>query len=204
MKRPRIEGMADAFFGVQTSGNKGEVPSGSFFGDGEYYASVSWQSLLVLLARVARSSDVRRPFVDIGCGPGRALCAAGLVGFKNLIGVELNYPLADLAQSNLASRSCRQPGLRATIIRQDAARLQLAKAGVVYMFNPFGNETMKRVVDGLSLCADRQAQPIDVLYVFPRHREILDERPLVSLIDDYRLPFSSHQVLRYRIAQGGV
>ena len=90
-------------------------------------------------------------FIDIGCGKGRMLIAAGKLGFHSLVGVEFVPELATIAKSNLA----RTATANAVVIKEDAADFCFPRNDfVLYMFNPFSKEVMQKVLENL-----RRARP---------------------------------------------
>ena len=56
-------------------------------------------------------------FIDIGCGPGRALYCSSTIGFSRLIGVEQSKKLTDLCNQNLKKYLPRQ--VNAKIVNQN-------------------------------------------------------------------------------------
>ena len=103
-------------------------------------------------------------FIDIGCGKGRPLIVAHEMGFKRLVGLEMDQRLADIAVRNTARLK------NVEIFRRDAAELgSWPPVGnlVVYMFNPFGHPTMDKLVYGLGLWANVGQGKIYVVYVNP-------------------------------------
>jgi SAM-dependent methyltransferase len=46
-------------------------------------------------------------FIDFGCGKGRAALLASELGFREVVGVELNTKLADIAQTNVTKWNSR-------------------------------------------------------------------------------------------------
>jgi SAM-dependent methyltransferase len=105
--------------------------------------------------------DVPRwTFVDMGCGKGRALILAHEVGFRNLIGVDFSASLCRAARRNLARLN-----IPARIVTQDATQFDFpAEPAVLFFYNPFGEELMKRV---LARIGD---VPRILVYVNPLHR----------------------------------
>ena len=73
-------------------------------------------------------------------------CRRGLLGCRKLIGVEFVPELADIARANLAKAGVRN----AVIANTDAADFRFPSEDfVLYLFNPFSEEVMRRVLDNL-------------------------------------------------------
>jgi SAM-dependent methyltransferase len=120
--------------------------------------------------------DVRRYlFVDIGCGKGRTLLIALELGFRRVIGVELNEHLLAIARRNLASAHDR-----VDFVLQDAARYELPlEPTVVYLYNPFLHETMRAVLANIERSVRQVHDDLIVVYYNPVLRELLDEAPFL-------------------------
>jgi SAM-dependent methyltransferase len=99
------------------------------------------------------------PFIDIGCGKGRALIMAHEAGFRRLIGVDFSSELLAVAKKNLAK--CK---MQADLLHSDAEEFQFPdEPCVVYFYNPFGEELMGRIA--------RRIPPSSYLiYANPKYR----------------------------------
>lgn len=108
-------------------------------------------------------------FIDVGCGKGRMLIAARELGFRKLIGVEFAADLAHIARLNLA----RLGASDAVIVHMDASDFCFPHEGqfVVYLFNPFAAEVMRRVLENLSRVIPRR---VFIIYNNARCAELLD------------------------------
>jgi SAM-dependent methyltransferase len=81
------------------------------------------------------------PFIDIGCGKGRALIMAHEAGFRRLIGVDFSSELLSVAKKNLAK--CK---IQAELLHSDADEFKFPEQPcVVYFYNPFGEELTARI-----------------------------------------------------------
>jgi predicted RNA methylase len=110
-------------------------------------------------------------FIDLGCGKGRALLLAKEFGFSQIVGIEFAPELAAVARKN-----CRQVGVQATVLSQDAAQFSFPHGNlVVYLYNPFGPTVLNPVLDHLLESATAKCY---VVYVNPVHRsQCIDPRP---------------------------
>ncbi len=113
-------------------------------------------------------------FIDLGCGKGKTLMLAARHGFKALQGVEFAPELIPIAAQNMR----RWNVTNSEILCMDAAEYQFPNEPfVLYLFNPFQAEVLKKVVDAL------RAQPIRdfcVIYNNPRHSAVLREAGFLS------------------------
>jgi len=97
-------------------------------------------------------------FVDLGCGKGRALLLARELGFGRIIGVEFAPALAKMARRNAPF---------AEVVVGDAAEYLFPTCPlVVFLYNPFDEVVLQRVVVHLPECY--------VAYLNPRHDEVFE------------------------------
>lgn len=85
-------------------------------------------------------------FVDLGCGKGRTLLVASMLGFQSVIGIDFAKELVAIAQANI-----RKMGIaNATVVDGDVTEFEFPKTNlVVYLYNPFAPEVMTRVIAAL-------------------------------------------------------
>lgn len=111
------------------------------------------------------------PFVDMGCGKGRAMILAFEMGYQRLIGVDLSARLCRIGRKNfrlIARRWSQYFPPNAEFHACDATRFEFpAEPCVVFMFNPFGAETMRAMVRNIPTGSY-------IVYVNPRHDEALE------------------------------
>ncbi len=114
-------------------------------------------------------------FVDLGCGKGFVLALAALHGFGRVVGVELDPDLAQKAQANaevLSKRTSRE----VEVVEGDATAFDLpTEPSVIYLYNPFGPQTMRDVVRRVDRSLAERSRPLFVAYVNPLHRHVWDE-----------------------------
>jgi SAM-dependent methyltransferase len=113
-------------------------------------------------------------FVDLGSGKGRALLVASEFPFARIVGVELSTELHAIAQANIklyrpGNQLCRNFELR----REDAAAFVFpAEPLVLFMFNPFGDETVARVLGNLGRSVKTLPRPVFVAFVHSRRGDM--------------------------------
>lgn len=109
-------------------------------------------------------------FLDVGCGKGRTLILAAELGFRRVLGVEISPELARTARENLELR-----GVTAEVQVADAAEMSWPEEPLlVYLYNPFGRETTRTVVERLRRSVSERPRPVVIVYVTPRYRDLLD------------------------------
>ena len=116
-------------------------------------------------------------FVDLGSGKGLALIRAARFGFKRVIGVELGENLYQIALSNMAKLQQREETARSIeIILGDAAEFQFPSDSLVlYLYNPFGPEVVRKVLSNLETSLSAHPRSCWIVYVNPLHHEIFED-----------------------------
>jgi hypothetical protein len=111
-------------------------------------------------------------FVDFGSGKGKVLMLAAHYPFRRVVGVELWEDLHSIAIQNLASFRER-PDCAAEVSseRMDAAEFPLPEEPLVlYFFNPFPEEVLRRVLENLEASLARAPRRVYVLFYAPVRR----------------------------------
>lgn len=113
-------------------------------------------------------------FVDLGCGRGRALLVAAERGFRRCVGVELDPGLAHQARDNARRFAGPRAGIQ--VVDRDVVEFEWpAEPSAAFLFNPFGPETMRRVVANVERSLRESPRPFVVAYLNPRHPEPWDD-----------------------------
>lgn len=116
-------------------------------------------------------------FIDLGSGKGRTLMMASEYPFRRIVGVELLPALNQVARENLAlyesdSRKCND----IESVCGDATTFPLpATPLVIYLFNPFPELPLRRVLANVVVCLRRNQKPAYVLYHNPEQEHVLAE-----------------------------
>ena len=161
----------DALLHVDTAQSQGSGgnPVVDRFGDGVPFAALDYVAIHRCLKSVElRPSDV---FVDIGCGNGRVLCLAARRRVRKCVGIEYRPALARQAVRN--ARSLRGRRCPIEIIAHDAADSDFSEGTVFWMFNPFGEQTMRRVTERIIASQRSHPRRVRLIYVRPLHAPML-------------------------------
>jgi SAM-dependent methyltransferase len=113
-------------------------------------------------------------FVDLGCGKGRALLLASELGFREVVGVELNPSLSAIARANAelwrAAGKARSP---IRIEEKDALELEWpAGPCVIFLFNPFDAALMRQLADRMVAAFRDRPSELEILYYKPEHANV--------------------------------
>lgn len=130
-------------------------------------------------------------FVDLGCGMGRALLLASEYPFRQVVGVELDPKLVDIARTNverwMISGRAKAP---IAVHQQDVLEYAFPVPPLlIFLYNPFGARIFSQMLERLrTLKADFPA-PIDILYVHPECGYLLDDDSKYQLLWSERIAF---------------
>jgi SAM-dependent methyltransferase len=175
----------DRSLDVETVGRQpvtATMRSAATHADSVEYAPVPASHFKRMLRRLPIDSPGDFAFVDLGSGKGLALLLAAHYGFRPVLGVELDPELLELSRANVRSFESGSPTHEGVIqvTQGDAANFTLPpRPTVLFLFNPFGEATIRVVVDNIERSLKESRRPIFVAYYNPVHQEVLDERPLL-------------------------
>jgi hypothetical protein len=118
-------------------------------------------------------------FVDLGSGKGRTLMMASDYPFQRIIGIELLPALNRTAKQNLALyKGESQKCFAIESVCADATSFPLPAAPLIlYMFNPFPEPALRRVLANVMACQAHHRTPAYVLYHNPEQEHVLAENP---------------------------
>ncbi|HEV3154799.1 MAG TPA: class I SAM-dependent methyltransferase [Candidatus Baltobacteraceae bacterium] len=126
-----------------------------------------------------------RTFVDVGAGMGRVVLLASLHPYKQIVGVEVSPALCATARDNVVRWRQKRADVACKDIRivcRDATAFRFPPGDlVIYLYNPFGESTMQRLIDRL---AQQTAGDVCVLYHTPVHRDLFDEHSAFECVGD--------------------
>jgi predicted RNA methylase len=186
----------DARTGLDTVADFPEVerPENPVHDDAVFYARVSTRIFGRLLEDLGVAPE-KFAFVDLGCGKGAPLVLAAEHGFATVVGVELNGRLASVAQSNAATYARRhEAAVPIQVVQGDVVNFEWpASSTVVFLFNPFGAETLRAVLGNLEASLRAHPRDVRVAYVSPVHAQVLEDSGLFE-----RMPSRSPRWAVYR------
>jgi SAM-dependent methyltransferase len=124
-------------------------------------------------------------FLDIGAGKGRAMLIASEFSFRQVVGIELNPEIADIAQNNLevwqtdhAADDTAPPIAPIFLHQQDALAFDLPQTPTLaFLYHPFEGPVLKNLLRRIEAQYTRRPGTFDLLYVNSECRDILDKHP---------------------------
>lgn len=110
----------------------------------------------------------RTSFVDLGCGKGRVLLMAAALPFARVVGVEYSEQLSAIARDNLARYRGPRAAAMLEVVTGDATAYAFPPGDlVVFMYHPFDDVVMRRVVASLEAAMGGAPRKLVVLYFKP-------------------------------------
>lgn len=139
-----------------------------------HYQGASYYILFSIFTKLPEQLK-QKPFIDFGCGKGRALFVAEQSGFTQLIGVDIAQELIDDANANNTVYHKKNPSSNIEFIFEDATKYQIPfNASVFYFFNPFGADIMQAVIKNIKENVKQHPRAIYCIYLNPKHKEVFE------------------------------
>jgi len=165
--------------GIRTA-HRGFSPPGSRLGDASPSQPLRYEALEEVERDIVRRGLRLDSFVDLGCGRGRALAVLSKLPWSEMVGVEVDPAMAELARANVrALPDGWKQARRIEVVEQDAADWGVDSASaVVLLFNPFGEPTLRTVLTRLTeglLASGRTEGRVDLYYAAPVHHRVVLE-----------------------------
>lgn len=148
--------------------------AGSNSKENHHYQGASYYILFSLLNKMPEQVK-QTPFIDFGCGKGRAIFVAEQCGFTNLIGVDIAQELITDALDNLNLYKPIHNNSRISFIFSDATTYVIpTNACVFYFFNPFGETILHQVLQNIKLSVQGSPREIYCLYLNPLYKQVFE------------------------------
>jgi predicted RNA methylase len=97
-------------------------------------------------------------------------------GVKRVVGVELFKENAEIARSKID----RDLLIPVEIVVSDVSEADLTEGTVYYMYNPFGKETIRKVLDGIRKSLVAHPRKVRIIYYNPLWESVLDHTPWLA------------------------
>ena len=120
----------------------------------------------------------------IGCGRGRAVCHFARRQVHKVIGIELDSSLCEDAHSNALSLRGRRACIE--IRHGDAAVEDVGEGTVFFLFNPFGEQTLRDFLRNIESSHARSPERLVIVYANPRYAHVFQEFKWLTLSHEYR------------------
>jgi len=123
-------------------------------------------------------------FIDFGAGKGRVLLAASEFPFHRIIGVEFASELTAIACENIKRyRSATQKCTNVECLNIDAAEFEFPSGPLVlYLFNPFGPNVLRPLMQNLQRSLDADLRDVLLIYMSPFHGDLIEQETALRCI----------------------
>jgi predicted RNA methylase len=183
-----VEALYDLRFNIRTRSDD----LSPAFRDDEGYDPISYPALEYIRKHVGFVSG--EVFVDIGCGRGRAVCVfSRLAGVARCIGIEYHSGHARIARHNAAKVRGRIASI--DVINADASAQDYDGATFIFMYNPFGEATMRQTMRCIEESLRRTPRSLRILYVNPKYDNVLADQPWLTRVESLQIPNRIHRSL---------
>lgn len=131
-------------------------------------------------------------FYDIGCGKGRVLCLVARMRLRRVVGVELFEELCAVARRNAARLRGKKTPI--DIISADATKVDYSDGTAFYLWNPFGESTMRAFLKNLRASVQKNPRTIRIGYLKPVCEQVVEGESWLERYDEYKTPTASRMV----------
>ncbi|HZD92920.1 MAG TPA: class I SAM-dependent methyltransferase [Candidatus Sulfotelmatobacter sp.] len=138
----------------------------------QYFPSEPWLFEQIMQAPPVSFKDFT--FIDLGSGKGRALLMAAAYGFKRITGIEFMPEWHRVAVDNIRKYTAEHETTAAIeSLCMDARDFDFPNEPlVIYLFNPFPEPVLARVLDKLRGSLLRNPRPVFVAYRYPEYERL--------------------------------
>ena len=173
----RAEARFEKLFHIKTAAIK-KSDSLDYF----HYQGASYLVLLRIFKEVSpQTKDF--DFVDIGSGKGRAVFVAENCGYNTLYGIELDCTLLKDAVENLKHYAFKRKESDILFVHQNAIEYSYTnRPSVYFLFNPFNEQVMEKVLQKISSCTDKESW---FIYMNPQYTKPFTDKKM-ELIKEFK------------------
>jgi hypothetical protein len=138
------------------------------------------------LRRLPITAHREYTFIDVGSGKGKVLFVAAEFPFRKIQGIEFAVELHRQAEENISryfSRKRKCPPIES--VNANAIDYQFPRENLVlYFFNPFGAEVMKKVLINLEQSLRECPRDIFLMLAWPELAPVVQARPQWRAIEE--------------------
>jgi hypothetical protein len=120
--------------------------------------------------------------LDLGCGKGRVMAVAASYGFTNISGVDFSRALCEDAERTMANCREKFPGVRFSIINNDAFYYEIPRdVTTIFLFNPFDEVITSGVAANVAKSLREYPRTLRIVYANPLYKSLFTEQGFVQL-----------------------
>lgn len=173
--------LGDWIMGVNTRGSV-------YFNEprGEYHDAFDFETIShFVIEKVIRQAQLKKEDIAfvLGCGKGRVVCHLARRNLRKVTGIEISGKLVSVTEENVQKlRGKRAP---VEIRNADVVSTDLVTGNVFFMFNPFGAETLRKVLENIQNSHNISRTRIVIIYVNVICAHVFEEFPWLQAKRDY-------------------
>lgn len=164
--------LLDCYYRIQTESSEPFRLAG-LCKDGVRYQPTPYWLIRKIIKRIDLCED--DVVFDLGCGKGRVVAVFSRQKVHQVIGIEIDEGLAQVAARNANRVRGRRSPIR--ILCENAADANYEKGTVFFLFNPFGIETLEIVLSRIESSVVADPRSVRIVYYNPRHVELFRSTP---------------------------
>ena len=140
--------------------------------------------------------------LDIGCGSGKLLVVGMRSGFKNVFGIDLDVQSIEKATANCRQMKLVGSSTNFTLKNTDASLFNIpVGTNLIYLFNPFGEKTMRKVVLNIERYFNLHHSELYVIYLNPKYDTLFIDRKIFKKIySSYFKGSENKEISIYKLA----
>jgi len=136
---------------------------------------------------VRRAIGLVRPKADdtvivLGSAKGRPVFHFARQRVKKVIGIEIIPELAELAVKNAKRLRGRKAPIE--IKNMDATLADYSEGSIIYIPNPFGEKTLRSVLEKIELSCKKDRKPLTIIYIIPQYAKVFNDFPWLEKTQD--------------------
>lgn len=140
--------------------------------------------------------DTQGTLLDMGCGKGRVFGIGASYHFKHIIGVDFSQKLCEAATINARHIMFKNKELVIEVICADAGDYPIPiSVTTIFLFNPFDNFVMRKVLKRLQESLALKPRPIKILYANPVCKKLFIEAGFIETFYFKKLTYLEGSVL---------
>jgi predicted RNA methylase len=165
--------------------------------DGFHYATLGYRDIKIILDRM--NLNKHDHFLDIGCGKGRIMAACSMFyKAQEVVGIEYDKTLYKYGMDNIEILK-RKYNREIKITFADAINYDYRDITAIYMFNPFGDETLHEC---LKIIVESNTSPtLKIAYVNAKYKEVFKNHYYNYFEIDSEFIVDNHPVIIYKKIQ---
>lgn len=166
------------------------------------YMPVNYYVLEQLMKEMVKLVN-NKTFLDIGCGKGRVIVVAAAFGFEKITGIDFSKEFCEETEITIRLYRKKNPGAQRTpapqftIVNRNASCYEIpGDITSIFLFNPFDEVIMRKVVANIKISQQRYPRTIRVLYANPLYRSLFLDDGFVEIYHLKKLNYFEGVILQ--------